>query len=305
MILLVGCAETSGPGAPVDAIPGPGDYQRTLVAEGFERLYLVHVPPGYDPARPPPVVLAFHGTPSDAAEMRRITDFDRVADARGFVAVYPEAAVGDWSTGCLACPSAADHARIDDVGFVRSLIDRLAAQLPIDRRRVFAVGFSNGALFTNRLACEAADALAGAALVGATLLDPEFTPPCDPARAIPMAVIHGDRDPSFPPQGRAFGAEPTAPRTISIDATVETWRDRNGCVTESGPQPLPDRVDDGTRVFLTEWTGCLRGATVRFYDIEGGGHTWPGSPVEFHRSLGPESHDLDASAALARFFLDS
>ncbi len=301
---MAACSSGSGPTAPVDTIPGPGDYVRTLTAEGLEREYLVHVPAGYDRQRPPPVVLAFHGTPGTAELMRGITDLDRLAETRGFVAVYPEAATGDWSTGCLACSSAADHARIDDVAFVREVVARLSAQLPVDLGRVYAVGFSNGALFTNRLACDAADLLAGSAIVGATLLDEEFTPPCDPAREIPVVLIHGDLDPSFPPGGRVFGSQPDAPRTISIDETVAVWAGRNGCANRSAPEPLPDASADETRVVVHDWSGCERGARVRFFAIEGGGHTWPGSPLQFHPGLGPKSLDLDASAAIVRFFLD-
>lgn len=305
VLVAAACSSGSGPVAPVETIPGPGDYTRTFTAEGLERLYRVHVPAGYASRRPPPVVLAFHGTPGNAELMRRITELDRLSESHGFVAVYPEAAVGDWSTGCLACPSAADRARIDDVAFVRELLARLSAQLTVDPGRVYAIGFSNGALFTNRLACDAADLLAGSAIVGATLLDDEFTPPCDPAREIPVVLIHGDLDPSFPPDGRVFfGGRPGAPRTISIDATVAAWAERNGCASRSAPRPLPNATADGTRVVVHDWSGCERGARVRFFAIEGGGHTWPGSPLEFHRSLGPKSLDLDASAAIVRFFLD-
>lgn len=272
--------------------------------DGIDRLFLVHVPAGHDRARPAPVVLAFHGTSSDAEEMRRITGFDRTAGTFGFVAVYPQAAFGDWATGCVACPSAADHARIDDPAFVRRLVDRLAAELPVDRRRVFAVGFSNGALFADRLACESDGIVAGSAIVGATLLDEAFTPPCRPAGSVPILLVHGDADPVFPPQGRAFGADPAAPRTISIGRTFETWAARNRCAAPSPPEPVPDRIDDGTRVTFSRYTGCRLDAEVALYAVEGGGHTWPGSPVPFDRSLGPKSLDLDASVAIARFFLE-
>src|SRR5438067_875168 len=40
---------------------GPGDHRRELTVGGRDRSYLLHVPPGYDPKRPTPVVLAFHG----------------------------------------------------------------------------------------------------------------------------------------------------------------------------------------------------------------------------------------------------
>ena len=45
---------------------GPGDHTRTLQVDGRERSYLVHVPPQYDPKKPTPVVLVFHGGGSNA-----------------------------------------------------------------------------------------------------------------------------------------------------------------------------------------------------------------------------------------------
>lgn len=304
LALACACAGGTGPVEPADPIPGPGDWVRSVEADGLDREFLVHVPPSYDGSARLPLVLAFHGTPSDAAEIRRITDFDRFADQHGFVAVYPESSHGDWATGCLACASAADHARIDDVAFVRRVVQRLSSDLSIDRGRVVAVGFSNGALFVHHLACEAADLLAGAAIVGATLLDPAFVPPCRPSRAIPIALVHGDADPTFPPGGRVFGPGEESPRTISIDATLETWADLEGCFLATPPDPLPDVAADGTRVFLERRSGCDRGAEVRLWRIEGGGHTWPGSPVGFSRFLGPKSLDLDASSALIRYLVE-
>ncbi len=58
---------------------------------------------------------------------------------------------------------------------------------------------------------------------------------------------------------------------------------------------------DGTSVSRDSYSGCSGGAEVVFYSVEGGGHTWPGSPVEFSPTLGPESQDIVASEVIQEF----
>lgn len=304
VLLAAGCGGSGGPAGPTpNPIPGPGDYDRTLLSGGLQRSYSVHVPTGYAPGASLPVVFAFHGTPSSPDEIRRITDFDRLADERGFVAVYPEAAFGDWGLACPKCPNAADLARVDDPGFVRDVVAHLAADLSIDRGRVFAAGFSNGGLFVFRLACESADLFSGFAAVGASLLDPRFTPECRPARPDRMLLVHGTLDPTFPPQGKAFGDGRDPVLVLPIAETVDTLAARGGCAPDPVVTQVPDVTTDGTTVERWEFTGCSAGAPVVFYRVVGGGHTWPGSPVTFSPALGPKSLDLDASARILDFFL--
>jgi len=47
----------------------PGDHRRLLEVDGRQRTYLVHVPPGSDPATPRPLVLVFHGGGANADAM--------------------------------------------------------------------------------------------------------------------------------------------------------------------------------------------------------------------------------------------
>lgn len=301
-VLGSGCGEDPTGPRP-DPIIEAGDFDRSLESGGLTRAYRVHVPRGFDSGGRRPLLLAFHGVPSGPREMQAITDFDRLADERGFVVAYPEASVGDWATGCLECGSFSDLRGVDDVEFVRRLIAQLAADLPIDRNRVYAAGFSNGALFVHRLACDASDAVAGFASVGATLLAEDFVPPCRPARPAPIVFVHGTADRSFPPEGRAFGNGPRDPVVLSIRETVDTWAARNRCAPTPSTTPLADVANDGTTVELEAFTGCAGGATVRFYRVVDGGHTWPGSPVTFAKILGVKSLDLDASAVITEFLL--
>ena len=60
-----------------------------------------------------------------------------------------------------------------------SIIADLRSELPIDRHRVFASGFSNGGAFTARLAVERSTELAAAAFSGGGL-DGPFPGSADP-----------------------------------------------------------------------------------------------------------------------------
>jgi poly(3-hydroxybutyrate) depolymerase len=58
---------------------------------------------------------------------------------------------------------------VDDVQFVRDVIAHVEAEYRIDSRRVYAAGFSNGAMMTHRLAADLPDLLAGVALAEGTV----------------------------------------------------------------------------------------------------------------------------------------
>jgi poly(3-hydroxybutyrate) depolymerase len=89
----------------------------------------------------------------------------------------------------------------DDVGFVDTMMADLRARLPIDGRRVYASGFSNGADFTARLSLDRSDKLAAAAYSGGAL---PFA--AAPARAVPTLVSIGTDDPKIIEQ-----VDPTLP----------------------------------------------------------------------------------------------
>lgn len=77
----------------------------------------------------------------------------------------------------------------------------LAASLPIDTKRIHAMGFSQGGGMTFRLLCAHADFFASAAPASA-LPGCEFTPPNTPSEEIDILQVHGRKDPivSFPNQ---------------------------------------------------------------------------------------------------------
>ena len=138
----------------------PGDHTRTLQVDGRERSYLVHVPPKYDPEKPTPVVLIFHGAATNASIMVGFCGMNPKADEANFVTVYPNGTGTanlflTWNSGGFHGPNA--DQRPDDVKFVSMLLDDLATVVNIDPKRVFATGMSNGGMMCYRLAAELSD----------------------------------------------------------------------------------------------------------------------------------------------------
>ena len=123
---------------------------------GNTRQYKVHVPPGYDPAKPMPVVFCIHGLAQNAV-MFCVDGAGMPAksDAAGFILVMPNGYQNSWNGG--TCCGAAATAKLDDVGLMRAIFKEISTHLNIDLSRVYATGLSNGGYMSYRLACEAAD----------------------------------------------------------------------------------------------------------------------------------------------------
>jgi poly(3-hydroxybutyrate) depolymerase len=147
------------PATPLAAQTPGVEQRRTLEVAGARRGYLLYLPSSWQRGRPVPLVLVFHGAGGRSAGMARHTGFSRVAEREGFAVVYPDGVGRRWNDG-----RGIGGAR-DDVGFVRALVDSLERELGIDRRRVYATGISNGAMFAHRLACDLPGVLAAIAPV--------------------------------------------------------------------------------------------------------------------------------------------
>jgi polyhydroxybutyrate depolymerase len=270
---------------------------RTITVDGRERSYLLHVPPSH--TAPTAVVLAFHGATSNGRLMEQFSGLSAKADTAGFVVVYPNGTgnlpnVLTWNGGCC-CGYAVNHA-VDDVAFVRALLDDLACAVPIDPARIYAAGMSNGAHMAYRLACELNDQITAIATVaGAMALDE-----CRPLRPIPVLHIHGTDDQFAPFHGGRGPRSIYGTHARSVEDTIRTWVRINGCAETPTITTEPPHVDDGTRIVRQVYAPCAGGAEVVLIIVEGGGHTWPGRPP-LPAALGKSTANLDANDAIWEF----
>src|SRR5262249_11253544 len=151
---------------------------------------------GFDGKSPVAVVLNLHGGMGRAESQRRQSGMNRVSDQHGFLVVYPDGTgIGPLLTyNAGACCGYAEKTRVNDVGFINALIDDLERQYQVDPRRIYATGFSNGAMMSYRLGCELSERIAAIAPVSGDLgVDGPV-----PKRPVPIIHFHGLKDENSP-----------------------------------------------------------------------------------------------------------
>ena len=185
---------------------GPGDHTRTLMMGEQKRTYLVHVPKGYDPKKPAPVVLALHGAAMNGSMMVWFSGLNKKSDEAGFIVVYPSGTgTGPfltWNAGGFKGKMA--EGKADDVAFIGKLLDDLGTVVKVDEKRVYACGMSNGGMMCYRLAAELSDRIAAIAPVAGTIAIEESKP----KRPVPVIHFHGTKD-TFVPFEMAKGKTPS------------------------------------------------------------------------------------------------
>lgn len=275
-----------------------GEFTNEITTENPARTHTLYVPTTYDASKPTPLVFVLTGRPGTGGGMALITNFEPVAEEKGFIAVFPDH-FDSWNyTNGIPIYSRQPDAFIDDVQFFVDLIDDLALDLNIDRERVYVTGFSNGGYMTQRVACEAPDHFAAFVAVGSGLR-PEFTDVCAETQPAPMMLIHGTNDISVRWAGSVSAIDTPS---LSVPYTVGFWAQRNGCAADYEFEMIPNAEEvDITRVFRYEFADCE--VDFEFYAIQNGGHNWPG----VNGIIGPEiagnvSQDIFASEVVWEFF---
>ncbi|MFF0220051.1 alpha/beta hydrolase family esterase [Streptomyces vinaceus] len=242
---------------------------QTLTSGGRRREYLLHVPAGYRPDRPSPVVLAFHGAGQSAELMESYSALSTL-DA---LVLYPQGTTG--TNGSASWEGAPYSSGADDVRFVGDLLERTRAWYCVDSKRVYATGKSNGGGFTALLACRMPNRIAAFAPVAGAYY-PQTAKDCGSAPAAPVLSFHGTADTVIKYDG-GTGHGTTYP---SVPAWLAGWAEKDGCRVESGRGIGPD-------VTVSEWTDC-----------SGGGRRSPTTGSTAAGTPGPERWNAAAPAPL-------
>lgn len=245
-----GSGGDSGEPCPTAATLGPGDTTMTITVDGIERSFLVHAPASYDGATRVPVVFDFHGLSGNSNQQKNLSRWDDVADAESFLAVYPQGVANAWNAG-LCCGDDAD-----DVAFVRAIITTLESEACIDPKRVYASGCSNGGGMSYKLACEAADVIAGVAPVDFDCVDGAGCGDCSPTRPVTVVQFRGTNDRLVPYEGgNAFAG---------AQENFATWGELNICT--GSPEALSERAD------CEAYSTCGTGAETVLCTVQNGTH---------------------------------
>jgi len=255
LLVLPGLLGACRSGAPVgsrpDAAAMGGMEARTTRVGGAVRAWRLHRPAGGGAARPLPLVFAFHGAGSTIDSLVRASGLNTMADAERFLVAYPQGIGARFDTGRGSA----------DVRFVQAILEELGRDGLVDRRRVYATGFSNGGFLCYRLVADLPGVFAGIAPVAGLMARDAL-----PASGTPTSLLHvhgtADRVVSARGRGGSLGAA----------EGVEAWARMAGC----GAQPaVSDQPGALPLVARRTHYSCPRGTEASLLLIDGAGHTWP------------------------------
>ncbi len=268
---------------PALVVGAPRTETRTLTVGGRVRSYRLHHPAAWDPEQPLPLVLAFHGHTATGRTLEYESGLDDAADRARVLVAYPDGVsrwptvarlplVGDalgglsrtWNVGACCAPASSD--RVDDVAFAAAVVRTLVAEGSVDRRRVYAAGFSIGGTLALMIACNRPDLVAAVASVEGTMPDA----PCAAPRPTPVWLVRGGEDAELRAdlaENRGQGGPYRAAE--SMRAALAFWGRRNACAG-----PVVRRA--AARVTADAYAGCPDSLVAAQLLVHGNAHAWPG-----------------------------
>jgi polyhydroxybutyrate depolymerase len=306
---------------------GAGDYDFSLEFGGLLRTYKIHVPPSYNKKSPMPAILNLHGGGGNADGQIRTSWMNATADKDGFITIYPDGTgkkilgkfFGTWNSGSCCGPAKVNN--VDDVGFISKVINGVEKKFNIDKKRIFATGYSNGAMMAMKLACEIPDQIAAIATIAST----QVIFDCKSTHPIPMIHFHGTDDQCHFYNGGMCGGcfadffnsigmplEKSEYVCGSAQSDIDSWRIQNGCNSES-------RIvfQKGTTKCIS-YDICKDNGEVEFCTMNGAGHVWPGGDsysidscknnptgyicTHWKDAIGNENNDINANDVMWDFF---
>lgn len=272
------------------------------------RSYWTHIPSSYNGVDSVPLVILLHSYGNNGYIFSIRSDMNLKSEQEGFIAVYPNGATyGDnkgWNAGFCCGP--AMRQKVDDLGFIKSIIEKTKKRYNIDTNRIYVAGFSIGGMMTYRFASKYSEELAAIAVVGGQIggnisdFRPLWKIP-KPSDSLPAIIFHGTNDLEVPYNGgRRTCNNPLKrlllPIYLSVNESVSFWVQHNKC----DPDPDVDILANGN-VIRRSYTNGTNGSEVIFYTVLDGGHWWFGGSWIPNRGNDPYQY-ISAADIIWDFF---
>jgi polyhydroxybutyrate depolymerase len=229
-------------------------------------------------ATPSPLLIMLHSASTSGAHQENYMKLAPVAKKLGMIYIAPDGTVGAdgrrvWNAAKSCCQKSGTP--VDDIAYLNSLIDEIDTKYPIDRKRIYFVGHSNGAFMSLAFACATGKAAGVVSLAGA--MDVDAT--CASPHPFAFLHIHGAADEKNKLDGGALnkGTYTSAIETINRVAAI------NQCAATQISQASAKKKDfdptiAGAETTVQSLSKCK--APIIFWRIARGPHS-PKLPANY------------------------
>lgn len=273
--------------APITPSQAAAETKTYSIRPGLlNRGYRVYQPASYDGKKPVALVVSLHGGLGTGKSQQEITGWDKLADEHGFLVAYPDGIKRAWNAGECCGPPA--KSKVNDVGFLRALVEQVGKDYRVDPRRVYGNGFSNGGMLLAYTACNDPGLFTAIAINAGTLM----TKTCSPDKGLPVLVIQGKSDTRIPWDGGTVEETYRMP----MREFVRKLTSNNRC--SSTEEDISFTSGPATCKTVK---GCGKNE-VTYCGVEGVGHQWIGGTTLLPALLGKNTDKFNATQTMWRFF---
>lgn len=223
-----------------------------------------------------------HSASTSGAHQEKYMKLGPVAKRLGMIYIAPDGTFGAdgrrvWNAAKSCCQKSGTP--VDDISYINSLIDEIDAKYPVDRKRIYFIGHSNGAFMSYAFACTTGKAAAIVSLAGAMDIDSQ----CATTKPFGLLHIHGVADPTIKIDGGVLNGNTytSAGETINRVATI------NKCEVPKFSQAAFTKKDfdptiPGTETTVRTLANCK--APVIYWRIARGLHS-PKLPANYAEQI--------------------
>ena len=238
-----------------------GKQNMSVTVDGKKRTFIMYIPNSYKGDKPVPLFVDYHPVMGNGEGQYKDTKYRTLTEKEGVISLYPDGTKSadsrkmgpGWNVG----PCCSDD---DDVKFSRKMIAAVEEIACIDKKRVYAAGFSMGGGMSNHVACFMSDIYAAVAPAGMDL-NTTNSAKCNPERPISIIMFRGTSDPVCKYQGGDSGYGDGL-NFLGAERNFKFWAEKNGC------QGSPSKNSNG----CDEYSNCQDGTKVVLCTKQGGGH---------------------------------